>query len=371
MLLSDFDFELPKELIAAYPSEERTSCRMLGVDGTDGHLEDRHFYDLPDYLRAGDVLVLNDTKVMRARLYGKKETGGAVEILVERLSGPDRALCHVRASKSPKAGSSLVLDGGGSLQVLERQGELFLLATTDGSDFYPLMESQGHIPLPPYIDRPDEPADAERYQTVYARDLGAVAAPTAGLHFDEAMLARLKAQGVEIQYVTLHVGAGTFEPVRTQDVTLHHMHQERMVLRKQCAQAVAKARAAGRRVVAVGTTAVRCLESAAQHAQQEGLGPIAPYAGETGIFIYPGYRYLAVDALITNFHLPQSTLIMLVAAFCGYERTMRAYAHAVDAGYHFFSYGDCMFLTKNPQASADLPPSARTDTNTGAVAHEL
>ena len=339
MKRSDFHFDLPPELIAQRPLARRGASRLLCLDGPSGRLEDRLFAALPDLLRPGDLLVFNDTRVMRARLFGRKESGGRLEILVERLLGPDQVLAHVRASKSPKPGARLRLESGHVLECLGREGELFHLRALD-ADFPALMERHGHMPLPPYIQRPDEVADLERYQTLYARRLGAVAAPTAGLHFDEEMLTRLAAQGVASAHVTLHVGAGTFQPVRVEDLDEHPMHAEWLeVDEKVCAQ-VDQTRARGGRVVAVGTTSVRSLETAAAP------GTLAPYRGETRLFIRPGYRFRVVDALITNFHLPESTLLMLVAAFSGYPAIMAAYRHAVAAGYRFFSYGDAMFLTR-------------------------
>ena len=359
MLRSDFNFELPRELIAEYPSSERTGCRMLCLNGEDGSYEDRHFYDLKNFLKPGDLLVFNDTKVIPARLYGKKETGGNVEILIERILSQSSALCHMRASKPAKAGSFVNLNGGHKFLVSGREGELFKIETTDDQSVLDVLNAEGHIPLPPYIDREDEPLDRERYQTVYSREPGAVAAPTAGLHFDEQQLHELKELGINMAFCTLHVGAGTFQPVREDDISAHHMHSEFVHLSKEVSDAVLKARREGHRVIAVGTTAVRSLESAAQQAEKDGLSdPIAPFSADTSIFIYPGYRYRVVDALITNFHLPESTLIMLVAAFAGYSHTMKAYEHAVKDAYKFFSYGDCMFITKNEKAYTDLPPSA-------------
>ena len=339
MKRSDFHFDLPPDLIAQHPLPHRGASRLLCLNGPTGEVVDRRFADLPDLLRPGDLLVFNDTRVMRARLFGRKETGGQVEILVERLLGPDEVLAQVRASKSPKPDGRLVLASGEILECLGREGEFFRLRTRDG-DFPGLMERHGHMPLPPYIQRPDEAADQERYQTVYSRRLGAVAAPTAGLHFDADMLARLAELGVDSAHVTLHVGAGTFQPVRVENLDEHPMHAEwREVGAEGCAR-VAAARARGGRVVAVGTTSVRSLETAAAS------GTLAPYQGDTRLFIRPGFRFRVVDALITNFHLPESTLLMLVSAFSGYPAVMAAYRHAVAQGYRFFSYGDAMFLTR-------------------------
>ncbi len=354
----DFYFDLPKSLIANYPSKERTQCRMLCLDGESGTYSDHAFIELQDFLHPGDLLVFNDTKVIAARLYGKKETGGAAELLIERILGPRQALSHIKASKAPKAGMKICLDGGFVITVTGRQGDLFMVENDPGNPaILEILDKIGHIPLPPYIQRDDEPLDKERYQTVYSKIPGAVAAPTAGLHFDEAQLAALKEYGVRFAYVTLHVGAGTFQPVREDDILKHHMHQEFVHLPKETAEAVIATHKAGGRVIAVGTTAVRSLESAAAFAKEQGLkDEICPFDKDTGIFIYPGYRYRIVDALITNFHLPESTLIMLVCAFCGYQNTLRAYNHAVQQGYKFFSYGDCMFITAR-RTIDDLPPS--------------
>ncbi|MGN0909631.1 MAG: tRNA preQ1(34) S-adenosylmethionine ribosyltransferase-isomerase QueA [Succinivibrio sp.] len=361
MLRSDFNFELPRELIAEYPSDTRTGCRMLCLDGATGALEDRHFYDLKEFLRPGDLLVFNDTKVIPARMYARKETGGAVEILTERVLSKDCALVHMKASKACREGAVLEVEGSPvRLEVEGREGELFKVRTSDGSSILDLMYSAGHIPLPPYIDREDTALDRDRYQTVYSRVPGAVAAPTAGLHFDKAQLEELKAMGVGEAFCTLHVGAGTFQPVREDDISRHHMHSEYVHLSEEVASAVISTHEKGGRVVAVGTTAVRSLESAAQLAERSGCGKeICEFSGDTSIFIYPGVPYRVVDCLITNFHLPESTLIMLVAAFAGYSKTMAAYRHAVGERYRFFSYGDCMFITRNPEALRDLPPSAQ------------
>ena len=332
----DFYFELPDALIAQHPAPVRTASRLL-VLGEAG-MEDRRFSDIVDYLRPGDLLVFNDTRVMPARLYGQKTTGGKVEILIERVLDGRRALAHVRANRSPKAGIRLMIEGQVPVTVVGRQADLFELELDVEDDWSAVMSRYGHIPLPPYIERSDGELDAERYQTVYGRKEGAVAAPTAGLHFDEALLAALKAQGVEQGFVTLHVGAGTFKPVQVDDIREHRMHSEWIEVSPTLVEQVEATRARGGRVVAVGTTAVRCLESASRD------GRLRPMQGETDIFITPGYRFEQVDLLITNFHLPESTLIMLVAAFAGYERTMAAYRHAVEKGYRFFSYGDAMLV---------------------------
>lgn len=341
MRKSDFHFELPPALIAQYPAEPRSASRLLHLNPA-GACEDLHFTDLPALLRADDLLVFNDTRVLPARLWGHKETGGRCELLIERLLDDARVLAQVRASKSPKAGQRLCFDGGVSARVLGRQNEFFEIAFESDMPLPSVLARIGHIPLPPYITRADEMRDAERYQTVYARRPGAVAAPTAGLHFDAAMLARLDEMGIERAFVTLHVGAGTFAPMRVQDVTEHRMHAEYLQIDAEAATRINEARAAGRRVVAVGTTVVRALESAAQTRGEN----VDPYAGETRIFIYPGYRFRVVNALFTNFHLPQSTLLMLVCAFGGTEAVLAAYRHAVAASYRFYSYGDAMFLSR-------------------------
>ncbi len=339
MRLSDFRYELPAELIAQYPPARRGDSRLLCLDGSSGRIEDRHFSALPELLQPGDLMVFNDTRVVAARLFGTKATGGRVEVLIERVLAPHRALAQVRASKAPKPGSRLRIGEVAELAVLGRRDELFEL-TSLGIGFFELMERVGHMPLPPYIERADEPADLERYQTVYARRPGAVAAPTAGLHFDESMLRRLAAAGVEMVRVTLHVGAGTFQPVRTERLEDHVMHAEYLEVDAAVCAAVEATRARGARVVAVGTTAVRSLESAAAS------GRLVPFQGDTRLFIRPGYELRVVDALITNFHLPESTLLMLVCAFAGYQPVMAAYRHAVSAHYRFFSYGDAMFVTR-------------------------
>lgn len=344
MRKSDFYYDLPVELIAQYPSPERTDARLLHLDGASGRRADLAFRDLPQLLRAGDLLVFNDTRVLPARLHGAKDTGGRVELLIERALGERRAAAHVRASKPPRPGQVITTDGGASCRVERREGELYVL------DFdcavLALLERHGRVPLPPYIGRADEPADRERYQTVYARAPGAVAAPTAGLHFDEAMLARLDALGVERAFVTLHVGSGTFQPLRTEAVEGQRLHAERIVVSAETAARVQRAKAEGRRVVAVGTTAVRTLEATAQR-----TGAVTAFEGETDIFIYPGFRFRVVDALITNFHLPESTLLMLVCAFAGTGRVLAAYRHAVAARYRFYSYGDAMFVEAATRAA--------------------
>ncbi|UYG05966.1 tRNA preQ1(34) S-adenosylmethionine ribosyltransferase-isomerase QueA [Halomonas sp. LR3S48] len=342
MQRADFHYELPEELIARYPSERRSDCRLLCVNGESGKLAHRRFTDLVELLEPGDLLVFNDTRVIPARLHGHKASGGKVEMLLERPLDAHRGLAHIRSSKSPKPGTELIFEGDIRAVVEGRREALFELRFLGETPLIELLERHGHMPLPPYIDRADELADRDRYQTVYARRDGAVAAPTAGLHFDEPLLERLAAKGVESAFVTLHVGAGTFQPVRADDIREHQMHNEWIEVNEAACDKVRAAKAAGRRVIAVGTTSVRCLESACASSAD---GEIAPFSGETDIFIYPGYAWRCVDALITNFHLPESTLLMLVSSFAGYETTMAAYREAVAERYAFFSYGDAMFLT--------------------------
>jgi len=338
---ADFDYDLPEELIAQFPLPERSASRLLVLDAAQDRLRDLSFQDLPQLLRPGDLLVFNDTLVMQARLFGWKATGGRLELLVERVLQPDLALGHLRASKSPGVGSRILLgEERWSAQVLGRREDLYELRLEQG-DFFTLMERHGHVPLPPYIDRSDRPVDQSRYQTVYARRPGAVAAPTAGLHFDEPLLRELAGMGVASAQVTLHVGAGTFQPVRVTDLDHHVMHSEYVEVSEPVCEQVRQTRAAGGRVVAVGTTSVRSLEAASA------AGEIRPFCGETRLFIRPGYRFRSVDALITNFHLPRSTLLMLVSAFAGTQAIRRAYRHAIERRYRFFSYGDAMFL--NPE----------------------
>ncbi|WP_044871965.1 tRNA preQ1(34) S-adenosylmethionine ribosyltransferase-isomerase QueA [Pseudomonas sp. LFM046] len=340
MRVADFHFELPEALIARHPLAERRASRLLVLDGETGALSHRHFADLLEYLRPGDLMVFNNTRVIPARLFGQKASGGKLEILVERVLDSHRVLAHVRSSKSPKPGSILLIDGGGEAEMIARHDALFELKFAE--EVLPLLERVGHMPLPPYIDRPDDEADRERYQTVYARHAGAVAAPTAGLHFDQALLEAVAAKGVDTAFVTLHVGAGTFQPVRVERIEDHHMHREWLEVGQDVVDAVVACRARGGRVIAVGTTSVRSLESAARD------GQLKAFSGDTDIFLYPGRPFHVVDALVTNFHLPESTLLMLVSAFAGYPETMAAYAAAVEQGYRFFSYGDAMFITRNP-----------------------
>jgi len=342
MRLSDFAFDLPDELIARHPLAERRASRLLCLDGPTGELSDRHFADLLDYLRPGDLMVFNNTRVIPARLFGRKETGGQLEVLVERVLDEHRVLAHIRSSKSPKPGSRILLDGEASAEMVARHDALFELRFDE--PVLPLLDRVGHMPLPPYIDRADDEADRERYQTVYAKRQGAVAAPTAGLHFDQALLQAIADIGVATAEVTLHVGAGTFQPVRVERIEDHVMHQEWLEVSPEVVAAVEQCKARGSRVIAVGTTSVRSLESAARD------GQIQPFSGDTDIFLYPGKTFNVVDALVTNFHLPESTLLMLVSAFAGYPETMAAYAAAVAKQYRFFSYGDAMFITRNPAA---------------------
>lgn len=336
MRVSDFSYDLPHDLIAQRPPPERTGSRLLALAG--GRRHDLAFTDLPALLRAGDLLVLNDTRVIPARLYAHKPSGGRVEILLERSLGGGRVLAQLRASKPVRAGGRLLVEGAGAVTVPGRSDGFHELDFGGEDALQATLQRAGHVPLPPYIRRTDEPVDTERYQTVYARVPGAVAAPTAGLHFDEAMLRRLRAAGVATAGVTLHVGAGTFQPVRTESVEDHRMHAEHVEVGAATCESIRRARAAGRRVVAVGTTVVRALESAAAG------GEPAAFTGDTRIFIYPGHRFRVVDALLTNFHLPCSTLLMLVCAFAGTTAVMDAYRHAVAARYRFYSYGDAMFL---------------------------
>ena len=339
MRLSDFDYDLPPELIAQHPAARRTASRLLHVDGRTGALHDRQFADLVALLAPGDLLVVNDTRVIKARLRGRKDTGGEVEVLVERVLDANRALAQVRASKTPKAGRALLLGPGlVKAEVVGRVDEFFELRFED--DVLDLLAREGEVPLPPYITHSAAGDDESRYQTVYARVPGAVAAPTAGLHFDEPLLAELRAKGVGFASITLHVGAGTFQPVRVDDVSRHVMHAEWYSIPQATVDAIGEARKKNGRVVAVGTTALRALESAAAL----GEGRLAAGTAETRLFIVPGYRFLAVDRLVTNFHLPKSTLLMLVSAFAGTDLVRRAYAHAVARRYRFFSYGDAMLL---------------------------
>jgi S-adenosylmethionine:tRNA ribosyltransferase-isomerase len=340
MQRSDFHFDLPDDLIARYPAEERRGSRLLVLQGDE--ISHRQFPDLLDYLQPGDLMVFNNTKVIPARLFGQKETGGKVEVLIERPLDEHRALAHIRSSKSPKPGSRLQLEGGIEVECTGREGALFCLSFLNPEPLLELLEAHGHLPLPPYIDREDQQTDRERYQTVYAQHPGAVAAPTAGLHFDDLLLEQIREKGIETAFVTLHVGAGTFQPVKVDKLEEHQMHSEWLEVTPEVAQKVRTTRQNGGRIIAVGTTSVRCLETASRS------GEIQPYTGDTDIFIYPGYQWQCVDRLITNFHLPESTLLMLVSSFSGYQPVMQAYHEAVAEKYRFFSYGDAMLLTRTP-----------------------
>ena len=341
MQLADFDFDLPEALIAQLPPAVRGGSRLLHVEAS-GTLHDRRFGDLPALLRPNDLLVMNDTRVIKARLFGAKDSGGRVELLVERVTGEFEALAFIRASHAPKPGSRIRLSEGITLEVLARQDDLTQLRFP--RPVLQVLDQLGQLPLPPYIEHAPTADDEARYQTVYANEPGAVAAPTAGLHFDNAMLDALRDQGIRTAQVTLHVGAGTFQPVRVDDIAEHKMHSERYTLPQATVDAIRETRARGGRVVAVGTTSLRALEAAAQH------GALRAGSDETDIFITPGYRVKVVDALITNFHLPKSTLLMLVSAFAGVDTIRAAYGHAIAERYRFFSYGDAMFLEKRPPA---------------------
>jgi S-adenosylmethionine:tRNA ribosyltransferase-isomerase len=347
MKKSDFHFDLPPELIAQAPLAERSASRLLVVPPTPAALEDRVVRDLPSLLQPGDLLVFNDTRVIPARLFGQKATGGRVEILIERLLPGNEARAQVGASKSPKPGGRIALDAGGEAEVLDREGEFYRLRFHVGDSLESWLLHAGRLPLPPYIQREPGRDDLERYQTVFAKEVGAVAAPTAGLHFDEALLQALRDRGVEFGHVTLHVGAGTFQPMRADDVRDHHMHSEWLNVGAELVAQVRRTRERGGRVVAVGTTVVRALESAMRRLD-DGSRELQPFAGETQIFIFPGYRIRSVDAMVTNFHLPESTLLMLVSAFAGKDRVFEAYRHAVEQRYRFFSYGDAMLLWPQP-----------------------
>ncbi|MCS5587820.1 MAG: tRNA preQ1(34) S-adenosylmethionine ribosyltransferase-isomerase QueA [Porticoccaceae bacterium] len=346
MRLDHFRFQLPDELIARQPTVERRGSRLLALDA-DGAIQHQQFVNVLDHVQSGDLLVFNNTKVIPARLFGKKETGGSVEVLIERIVDSCTAQAHIRASKSPKIGAQLYFEEDFSAQMLGRVNDLFELKFN--APVLELLDQIGHMPLPPYIDRADTSEDKSRYQTVYAEQSGAVAAPTAGLHFDQQLLADIKAKGAELAFVTLHVGAGTFQPVRVDNIDEHQMHSEWLEVTDSVCQQVIETKARGGRVIAVGTTSVRCLETAAS------TGAIATFEGETDIFIYPGYQFKVVDALLTNFHLSESTLLMLVCAFSGYTTIMNAYREAMTERYRFFSYGDAMFLTHNPNAAKDIP----------------
>lgn len=340
MRTTDFDFYLPDELIAQFPTPERSASRLLRLDGKSGQLSDYGFRNLPEFLQPNDLLILNDTRVIKARLTGEKASGGKIEIMVERLLDTHRLLAQIRASRSPKPGSLLRIADAFDAEVMTRQDDLFLLEIRSPTPAIELIDQYGSLPLPPYISHKADGHDEERYQTVFAREPGAVAAPTAGLHFDDAMMDRLQAAGIAIAYVTLHVGAGTFQPVRVDNIHEHKMHSELYSVSQATVDAIQHAQAKGGKVTAVGTTALRALESAARSGELQGG------SGETDIFITPGYRFQVVERLLTNFHLPKSTLLMLVSAFAGTENIKNAYQHAIEAKYRFFSYGDAMLIER-------------------------
>jgi S-adenosylmethionine:tRNA ribosyltransferase-isomerase len=340
MKKSDFNYLLPDELIAQKPLASRDASRLLCMNRDMGQINDRQFTDFIDLINADDLLVFNDTKVIPARLFGKKSSGGKVEILIERIVDEHHAIAHIKASKSPKAGAVLELDNGYYCKVQGREDDLFKLEFTGVSNVLNLLEEIGHIPLPPYITRADDESDTHRYQTVFAKQAGAVAAPTAGLHFDEALMEKIKIKGVQTAFVTLHVGSGTFQPVRVENLADHLMHKEYFIVSSETVAAVQQTRVRGGRVIAIGTTAVRAMESASRS------GELATGFGDTDLFITPGYEFKSVDAMLTNFHLPESTLLMLVSAFAGYQPIMNAYQHAIKHAYRFFSYGDAMFLSR-------------------------
>ena len=340
MQLSDFDYDLPEQLIAQAPLAERGASRLLLVDPLQNHFSDQRFTDLIDYIDAGDLVVFNDTQVIPARLFGQKQSGGKVEVMVERVLDDTTLLAHVRASKAPRPGTNLVLENEIECSVLARQQDLFVLHQSSGP-WLELLEQFGHIPLPPYIQRAAEVADRDRYQTVFASKPGAVAAPTAGLHFDAAKIESLRAKGVNIAHITLHVGAGTFQPIRGENIDSHVMHAELVDVPESVCTAINRTHAQGKRVIAIGTTVVRSLESAVIS------GKLRPYQGESSLFIKPGYAFKVIDALLTNFHLPRSTLLLMISALAGTGLIRRAYAHAVSQKYRFFSYGDAMFITNH------------------------
>ena len=340
MRTQDFDFYLPSALIAQHPAEKRSGSRLLHLDGNTGRLTDSTFAALPQWLSQKDLIIFNDTRVIKARLFGQKDTGGTVEVMIERVLDDHKALTYIRASRAPKAGTKLLLEGKIEAVVLGRDDNLFHVQFLDSVPIYELLEQYGHLPLPPYIAHAAESEDESRYQTVYAKHAGAVAAPTAGLHFDEAMLSSLNTMGVNTAYVTLHVGAGTFQPVKVDDISAHKMHSERYHIPEETVKLIEQTKQNGGRILAVGTTALRALESAAQHEA------INSMSGETNIFITPGYQFKVVDRLLTNFHLPKSTLMMLVSAFATHPFVMSAYEHAVNQQYRFFSYGDAMLIER-------------------------
>ncbi len=348
MRKSDFYFELPEELVAQRPLAQRGGGRLLAIAGSTGQIRDLRFSDLPELLVPGDLLVFNDTRVIPARLFGHKDSGGAVELLVERILGETTVLAQIRASKPPRPGQEIDFGHGATARVHERRQAFWVVEFVVGGPVLQILDALGHVPLPPYITRPAATEDRDRYQTVYAQKSGAVAAPTAGLHFDEAMLHRVRSMGVQSVFLTLHVGAGTFQPMRVEDPADHVMHHEYVEISREVCDQVNATRSRGGRIIAVGTTTVRALESAAVDHE------LKPFAGDTDIFIYPDYRFHIVDAMITNFHLPESTLLMLVCAFAGTANVLAAYRHAVEERYRFFSYGDAMFVTKLQDASYKL-----------------
>jgi S-adenosylmethionine:tRNA ribosyltransferase-isomerase len=344
----DFDFYLPNALIAQYPTKNRGESRLLRVDANSASLVDDVFSNLIQHLSEKDVIVFNDTRVIKARLFGVKATGGAIELMVERVLSEHEALAHIRASRAPKAGAKLILENQLAVEVLGRQDDLFHVRFLSDASIYDLLEQHGHLPLPPYITHQADTSDETRYQTVYAKHAGAVAAPTAGLHFDDAMLQAIQRKGASIAYVTLHVGAGTFQPVKVEHIHEHKMHSERYQISAETVGMIETAKKNGGKVIAVGTTALRALESAAL------TGKLSAGAGDTSIFITPGFTFKVVDKLLTNFHLPKSTLMMLVSAFAGYQAIKEAYAHAIEQEYRFFSYGDAMLLTRADSFLGDV-----------------
>ena len=340
MLINEFNYSLPKELIAKYPAKKRTASRLLYLDGLSGVIQHKFFEDLIHYIKPKDLLVINNSKVILARLLGHKETGGQVEVMIERLQDKGEALAHIRASKPIRLGTILKFDKNIEIKVLEKEQELFKVCFLGSQPTMQILDAIGHVPLPPYIKRKAEAIDVIRYQTVYAKVAGSVAAPTAGLHFDNDFLAKLRDRGTEIAEVTLHIGAGTFQPVKVENIDDHKMHSEVVMVPKALCDKVMAAKASGGRIIAVGTTAVRALETAALS------GTLQPFTGETDMFIKPGFEFKVVDAMLTNFHLPNSTLLMLVCAFGGYANVLRAYREAIRQQYRFYSYGDAMFITK-------------------------
>lgn len=348
MQVVDFHFDLPEHLIAKAPKKDRASSNLMFLNGNSGDIQHHSFHQVLDFIEPGDLMIFNNTRVIPARLFGQKASGGKVEILVERVVDEHTVLAHVRANKSPKPGNVLILEGEVEAEMIGRHDDLFELKFKGDETVLSALERKGHMPLPPYIDRPDTQEDKERYQTVYNEKPGAVAAPTAGLHFTDELLAQLKAKGVNTEFVTLHVGAGTFQSIRVDDVQEHKMHSEYAEVPEQVIAAIKKTKAAGKRVIAVGTTSVRSVESAAWKSDMASgeFEQLAPFTGETDIFIYPGFEFKVVDAMVTNFHLPESTLIMLVSAFAGQDNILKAYNEAIAKEYRFFSYGDAMLLTR-------------------------